>query len=109
MNLVVGDRIEWNEKQFTGGSNWGGRFRGAKFVGTVARAGVIERESYGATGQHTFSVRLDDGTLKRVKGRNLYPNITRHEPGADHIKNADEKTARSDAAKIRREERAMGA
>jgi hypothetical protein len=47
-------------------------------------AGVIERHSYGQErGQHTFSVRLTDGGLKLVKGRNLYPRLTAHEPGAE--------------------------
>ena len=77
--IRTGDRVVWDAPQFSGGSFFRGRCRGAKFIGTERLAGVVERHSYGAgTGQHTFSIRLDDGTLKRVKGRNLYPHLVEH-------------------------------
>ncbi|MFN5349999.1 MAG: hypothetical protein ACK5A0_10740 [Polaromonas sp.] len=41
--------------------------------------GVIEKHSYGDDrGQHTFSVRKEDGSLRLIKGRNLYPRLTKH-------------------------------
>jgi len=79
--IRTGDRIVWDAPQYSGGSFFRGRCRGARFTGTVRLAGVVERHSYGSErGQHTFSIRLDDGSLKRVKGRNLYPNIVAHTP-----------------------------
>jgi hypothetical protein len=45
----------------------------------AVRDGVIEAHSYGADrGQHTFSVRLSDGSLRLIKGRNLYPRLLKH-------------------------------
>lgn len=41
--------------------------------------GVVEKHSYGKdAGQHTFSIRKTDGTLRLIKGRNLYPRLTKH-------------------------------
>lgn len=44
-------------------------------------SGVVLRHSYGAErGQHTFSIQISTkGSLKLVKGRNLYPKLTRHQ------------------------------
>ena len=42
-------------------------------------AGVVERHSYGSeAGQHTFSIRTEAGALRLIKGRNLYPRLTKH-------------------------------
>ena len=42
-------------------------------------AGVVEKHSYGQdAGQHTFSIRKNNGTLRLIKGRNLYPRMTKH-------------------------------
>ena len=99
MQILVGDRIAWDAPQFSGGSFFRGRCRGAKFTGTLRFSGVVERDSYGKTsGQHTFSVRLDDGSLKTVKGRNLYGNLVSHVSGADSVAEADAKDARIAAA-----------
>jgi len=100
MNIVVGDKVIWDAPQFKGGSFLRGRSTGKpRFVGTKRFEGLVERESYGTTtGQHTFSVRLVDGKLKRVKGRNLYPNLVRHEPGADHAEQVAAKTTRIELA-----------
>jgi hypothetical protein len=47
-----------------------------------AEAGTIVAHSYGADrGQHTFTILLTNGLKHFVKGRNLYPNIIKHEPG----------------------------
>jgi hypothetical protein len=79
--IRTGDRVTWDAPQFTGGSKWRGRVRGAKFVGTERLSGVVVKHSYGAeTGQHTFTVLLDNGRKKLVKGRNLYPNLVEHVP-----------------------------
>jgi hypothetical protein len=49
-------------------------------------SGNVERHSYGSErGQHTFSIRLTDSSLKLVKGRNLYPRLTAHIPGAESL------------------------
>ena len=45
-------------------------------------SGVVAAHSYGAgTGQHTFTIAEPDGSKRMVKGRNLYPNVIKHEPG----------------------------
>lgn len=66
-NIVVGDEILWVEAIFSGS------FRNATFEGFAAFQGVIEKESYGAEkAQHTFTIRLADGTTKRKKGRTIF-------------------------------------
>ena len=77
--IRTGDYVEFTLPVFKGGSSFNGRFRGAKCVGTKEYAGKVVKHSYGAkTEQHTFTILLNDGTKKLVKGRNLYPNVTRH-------------------------------
>lgn len=50
-----------------------------KATGFEKFCGIVVRHSYGRkTGQHTFSIQLDSGELKLVKGRHLYPNILQH-------------------------------
>ena len=47
--------------------------------------GTVIRHSYGAkTGQHTFTIDIGT-TLIRIKGRNLYPAIIKHERGAQSL------------------------
>lgn len=100
MNLVTGDFVTWDAPQFEGGSFFRGRSTGKpRCVGTKRFAGVIERDSYGRTGQHTFSIRLDDGSLKLVKGRNLYPHVIEHRPGIEHDASAQDKHERAIIAK----------
>lgn len=77
--IRIGDIVEWKSPQFSGGSAWGGRFSGAKYIGTENFRGKVVKHSYGAkTGQHTFTIMLDSGGKKLVKGRNLYPNLIDH-------------------------------
>jgi hypothetical protein len=48
--------------------------------------GKIINHSYGTLkNQHTFTILKDDDEKVLVKGRNLYPNLLRHEPGAESI------------------------
>lgn len=76
-----GDRVRFKLPVFTGGSFYRGKSKGAKFQGYQEYSGIVERHSYGEkTNQHTFSIRLDSGELKLVKGRNLYPNLLEHVP-----------------------------
>lgn len=45
-------------------------------------AGEVTHHSYGASkGQHTFTIALNTGGRKLVKGRNLYDRLIEHEPG----------------------------
>ena len=91
--IRTGDRVTWDAPQFAGGSKFRGRVRGAKYTGTLRLSGVVVRHSYGtSTGQHTFTVLLDDGTKKLVKGRNLYPNLVEHvpDPNSPDRKESDE-------------------
>jgi len=95
MDLVVGDYIEFTLAQFTGGSfSRFGRGRGATYVGDKSFAGTIERDWYDANRRHWFSVRLTSGKIKRAQGKNLYPGVTRHEPGDQHDDNAAAKRLR---------------
>jgi len=95
MNLVKGDTVTWRSPVFSGGSFFRGRCTGAKFLREDILTGVIIKDSYGKkTGQHTFTIQLADGSLKRVKGRNLYGNITEHKPGAAHEVESEAKAAR---------------
>ena len=56
-----------------------------RFVGksdNVEYSGVVAKSSYGVkTGQHTFTIDLDGGGYKIVKGRNLYDRLLEHIPG----------------------------
>ena len=46
-------------------------------------SGVVVSNSYGAkTGQHTFTIATDSGSIK-IMGRNLYPAIISHKQGAE--------------------------
>lgn len=49
--------------------------------------GEIFKHSYGVERyQHTFTVLLDNGEKKLVKGRNLYPNLLEHIQGEESLK-----------------------
>lgn len=88
--IRTGDYVEWEKPIFSGGRFNRGRYAGgAKFIGTEKLAGKVVRHSYGAnTGQHTFSIETADGLIL-VKGRNLYPNITKHTPDENSPDRAD--------------------
>jgi len=96
VNIVRGDYVRFRRTLFAGGSRRpGGRFRGGHPRGEEIIEGVVERESYGEqTGQHTFSVRTPDGKIRRVMGRNLYPNLLDYRSAADHDDQAKAKAAR---------------
>ncbi len=77
--IRTNDYVIWNAPQFTGGSKFRGRVKRAKFIGVKRFSGKIIKHSYGHDrGQHTFTILLDNGKKKLVKGRNLYPNIIEH-------------------------------
>ena len=99
-DACVGDHVCFQQATFTGS------FRRAKFAGNVEREGEIIRDSYGsAKGQHTFTIRLLDGTEMRIKGRNLYREETRRKPWADEAKRQavlGEKHQRGDRARARK-------
>ena len=47
-------------------------------------SGKVISHSYGRTGQHTFTIKLDRNCgeeIKLIRGRNLYPGIIEHLPG----------------------------
>lgn len=79
--IRTGDRVKFKLPIFKGGSFFRGRSTGKpKYVGDQEFSGVVVKHSYGEkTGQHTFTILLDNGGGKKlVKGRNLYPNIIEH-------------------------------
>lgn len=84
--IRTGDRVVWNNPQFSRGTFFRGKCKGAKYLGSVTLSGIVIKHSYGMkTGQHTFSIQLDNGTRKLVKGRNLYPNLVEHIPDMNSI------------------------
>ena len=70
MNLVKGCKIKVSEPVFIGS------YPNAKYSHHKEYIGTIIKESYGKkTGQHTFTILLDDGSKILRKGRNIYPNL----------------------------------
>jgi len=65
-DACAGDEIIFFKAQFTGG------YKNATYLGHEMIKAVILKESYGSTGQHTFTLQLEDGKKTRIKGRNLY-------------------------------------
>jgi hypothetical protein len=102
-DAVVGDVVQFARAKFSGS------FRNAKFIGMETVTGTITRESYGADRQqHTFTIRQDDGTTLRIKGRNLYKESLMRKPWADESareKVAAEKHARGNEARRVRDTR----
>ena len=47
----------------------------------VVLSGYVNKSTYRSDGQHSFSIRLDDGGFKTVMGRNLYQYLLEHKPG----------------------------
>lgn len=102
-DCCVGDRVAFERATFTGS------FRKPKFAGFQLVVGEIIADSYGREKQqHTFTLRLADGSTTRIKGRNLYANGVWRQPWADEAARREvlaEKHARGDAARAAREER----
>lgn len=98
-NLVVGCQITWQEPVFYG------YYKNAKFGGYRKISGEIIKESYGSTGQHTFTVlaieitgeeadKYEVGAKIRRKGRNLYPHLIDCTVPVDYAERAREKEER---------------
>lgn len=102
-DVCVGDHVAFDRATFSGS------FRNAKFVGFVRVEGEIIRDSYGRDKQqHTFTLRHEDGTESRIKGRVMYREGTYRRPWPDEAKRRaglDEKHRRGDAARAARDER----
>lgn len=102
-DVVRGDKVAFERATFNGS------FRNAKFAGFERIVGEVVADSYGAAKQqHTFTLRLTDGSTLRIKGRNLYANGTYRQPWADEAARreaANEKHGRGDAARAARAER----
>lgn len=66
-DVCVGDRVAFARATFTGS------FRNVKFAGFERVVGEVIADSYGRRSQqHTFTLRLADGSTLKIKGRNLY-------------------------------------
>jgi hypothetical protein len=77
-DAVVGDRVHFERAIF------GGSYRRPVFIENEIVEGEIVRDSYGIDKQqHTFTIRRDDGSTFRIKGRNLYRHGTRRQVWAD--------------------------
>ena len=100
-DCVTGDEVRFDRATFTGSH------RRPKFAGFERVTGRIVRDSYGAQKQqHTFTLRLADGSETRIKGRNLYRQGTHRKPWSDESARqieADKKHRRGDAARKQRE------
>jgi len=102
-DACTGDFVEFERATFTGSH------RKPKFAGMVTVRGQIVRESYGKEKQqHTFTIRLEDGTTTRIKGRNLYANGCRRKKWDDESQRVavlKEKHERGSLARAERNER----
>lgn len=102
-DCVVGDKVAFERATFSGS-----RTR-PKFAGFQLVAGEIVADSYGSDKQqHTFTIRLADGSTTRIKGRNLYANGTYRAVWPDEAQRsgvAQEKHQRGDAARAQRSRR----
>jgi len=68
-DAVVGDEVCFSRTCFVG------EYPKAKFDGYKTVTATIIRDSYGVDrGQHTFTLRDEEGYEFRIKGRNLYGN-----------------------------------
>lgn len=96
-DVVVGDEVCFDQATFSGS------FRRATFAGYERVCGQVLRESYGLhKQQHTFTLRLDDGRTRRIKGRNLYAHGVWRKPWPGEDERAfalTEKHARGDRAR----------
>lgn len=100
-DVCVGDRVAFERATFTGS------FRKPKFSGFELVTGEVVSDSYGAAKQqHTFTLRLADGSTTMIKGRNLYANGVFRQPWDDEAARQSalsEKHRRGDAARADRE------
>jgi len=76
-DIVCGDEIRWTEALF------GGTFRKPVFKGYVVKEGKVVKDSYGAMGQHTFTIQTQDGKKLLRKGRTLYRYSVARKPWED--------------------------
>jgi len=94
-----GDNVAFERATF------GGSFRNATFEGFQMIVGEIVADSYGkARQQHTFTLRLADGSHLRIKGRNLYANGIYRAPRDESERRAalNNKHGRGDLARAAR-------
>lgn len=97
-DVVNGDFVQFTRPVFTGS------FRRPKFSHNETVQGLVTAESYGSkTGQHTFTIQSGAKFL-RIKGRNLYRNITRLKWADETVRQgiADSKHMRGAVAKAGR-------
>ena len=100
-DVVVGDEICFEMATFSGG------FRRATFAGYEQLRAQVLRESYGLhKQQHTFTLRLEDGGTRRIKGRNLYAQGVWRKPWQSEDERSfvrAEKHIRGDRARAQRQ------
>lgn len=104
-DACVGDEVRFEQAFFLGS------YKNPKFSHFELVTGKIVKDSYGADKQqHTFTLEFEDGSKKRIKGRNLYRNGLYRKPWADESQRQielDEKHERGAAAREARAERKM--
>lgn len=102
-DACTGDEVAFDRAKFSGS------FRNARFAGFERVEAVIVSESYGAAKQqHTFTLKLADGSITRIKGRNLYAQGLYRKPWqneADRLRVLAEKHNRGDIARAERRSR----
>lgn len=105
-DVVVGEEIRFQRTTFNGS------FRRPKLAGYELITGTVMRDSYGEESQqHTFTLRLADGSELRIKGRNLYREGIYRKPWVDEparLAAQQEKHARGGQARRRRVVRGQG-
>ena len=117
INLVQGAWIKWKNELFKYSPGFRGRKGKSLYLGHQIYSGIIVKDSYGSTGQHTFSIILDrvparvyedkalsvfddhkkykKGMRILKKGRNLYPNLIEVIYPNDFEKQAEQKELRA--------------
>lgn len=82
-DVVRGDEVRFERAVFSGS------FRKPIFSHIEIVSGMVVSESYGrAKQQHTFTLKLLDGSILRIKGRNLYRRAVWRKPWPDESERA---------------------
>jgi len=102
-DAVVGDNIVFAKARFAGS------FRRPRFDGYEIIEAVIVGDSYGrGRQQHTFTLKLADGSTIKIKGRNLYANGLRRKAWTNETERETvlrDKHTRGDSARSERDRR----
>lgn len=102
-DCCMGDEVRFEQAKFSGS------YRKPKFAGFEMITAKIIRDNYGEEKQqHTFTLELEDGSTKLIKGRNLYRNGVwrkRWQDEKQRLAVLEEKHERGGEARAKRQQR----